>query len=839
MQFVFPLQDISEPEAWRCGAKAATLGRLLRKGFPIPPGFVVTADGLDFLLKENDLFEELSATLDDMKMVGPDMLDSLSARLRHMITDAWIPTQLADEIHGAVASLGDVPMAIRSSSSFEDRHDLSFAGQHDTYLNVTGPRSCMDAFLRVCASLYNNGVLSLLQAWEISPKVGRMAVLVQAMESPLWAGVGFTVHPVSGDPSALVIHAVRGQGEKCVNGCLATEEATVDRPTMTLIDVTTSTGEDHHPMGTDLLVEVADLMTRAESTLSVGPLDVEWAVTPSLTGHGPPSLRLLQARPMTSVARTPQIRWDSPVPGAHWRKRWRLGEWLRDPVTPLFATMAIPRLTTARETFGNGKLGWRHLPSFTMPSPWFCLVHGFFYARQDLPPDVGAGMPFPARLERMQALRDFVQRWQAEDLPAYRQRAAQRKDIDLDSFSPRELVDFIQSLLNEAAELWYVIAPLGYGFEAMVFEPHYRRVLGDASPHFSILFRGFPNPSLNGQQLLYDLAMRIRSDAPTLTLLKSTPPETLAGNLALLPDWLHRELDGYRDRFGHLVHSLDFFFPTSGEDLTETLAALRALTHQDVESPGIRLEKNRKAREAAQLEVRTRLEKLGQEGAELAILMDCFQTNAAAREEAIFSFQLAWPLLRRALLSLGKQLVNAGVLQQVDRIFFLEQAELLGAAMAIQSGESVPDLSEIARGRQETWQRRRKFEAPDSIPDETQNPQVNRRCGYVEDDEGAHLVGLGVSAGSWRGRVRIVKGVDAPIDKGDVLVTSMASPSLTPLMLLAGALVVDIGGGASHSSLVARELGLPTVVNTIEATRRLKDGQLVEVHGSQGLVRIL
>ena len=113
--------------------------------------------------------------------------------------------------------------------------------------------------------------------------------------------------------------------------------------------------------------------------------------------------------------------------------------------------------------------------------------------------------------------------------------------------------------------------------------------------------------------------------------------------------------------------------------------------------------------------------------------------------------------------------------------------------------------------------------------------------GYFDDERGRRIVAQGVSPGVRRGRVRFVQ-IDEPMDRfeeGEVLVTHAASPHLTPLMLMAGALVVEIGGGASHSSLVARELGLPAVVNAAEAMRVLKEGMEVEVDGTSGTVLLV
>jgi phosphohistidine swiveling domain-containing protein len=826
--FVLALGNAHGEQAWRCGAKACTLSRLLSAGFPVPGGFVVTTDALERTLQHCELTEEVADLLSRLEQAGPGEIGKLSAKLRATVKSATLTAELTAEVTSACTLLDGRDLAVRSSSSLEDRADISFAGQHDSLLNVRGPAACCDAIRDVWASLYSERALTYLRALKMSVRQEQMAVLIQEMVPASFAGVGFTVDPLSGDADKLVLHAVAGLGEACVSGSVASDEITLSRqgPAVTARQ---STGEAEE-LTEKRAVAVASLLLRLEATLAAGPLDVEWACVED-------DVYIVQARPMVQVSGDPGIRWESPVPGAHWRRRWRLGEWLSEPVTPLFATWALPRLSSSREHFGTGRLGWRHVPSFSMPSPWFCIVNGYFYTRQDLPAEIKAGLPFDARLKRMLQLRDFLKHWSRHDLPAYLKRFEQHQAFDFESASRRQLMDLIDVLIDEAGEFWYVLAPLGYGFERLIFKPHYERLLRqEERPHSSVLFRGYPNRGLDAQQRLYELALRIRSDEATRTLFADAVQRH---EPARLPTWLHQEIAIYNRDFGHQVTSLDFYHPTVGESPEETLAALAALVRHDVDEPRARLARSCQQRERAEAEVLALLQDAGQEGADLAELMGCLQTNASVRENAIFYFQLGWPLLRRAVLALASALVDEGVLERPEQIFFLEYDELAGEIAACERRETPTSLATVASGRYETWQARCGLRPAETIPRGTANPQVRRRCGFMDDEDGARLVGQGVCAGRHRGRVRLIEDLTQPLAKGEVLVTSSASPALTPLMLLAGALVVDVGGGASHSSLVARELGLPTVVNTLDATRRLRDGQLVEVDGGEGTVRLL
>jgi pyruvate,water dikinase len=213
--------------------------------------------------------------------------------------------------------------------------------------------------------------------------------------------------------------------------------------------------------------------------------------------------------------------------------------------------------------------------------------------------------------------------------------------------------------------------------------------------------------------------------------------------------------------------------------------------------------------------------------------IDYYQGNAAVREDCNYYLQIGWPLIRRSLQIIGERLVTQGVLDAPEQIHFLEKEELFSLVDG-DSEDSDIRLGNLTDSRQKTWQNQRSLIAPLTLSgeEETQN-------GW--DAETGIMQAIGASPGIARGIVRIV--IDdhhaRQFKKGEVLVIRAASPLFTPLMLMASALIVEVGGGASHSSLVARELGLPAVVNAENATSILKSGQEVEIDGEQGRITLI
>ena len=211
------------------------------------------------------------------------------------------------------------------------------------------------------------------------------------------------------------------------------------------------------------------------------------------------------------------------------------------------------------------------------------------------------------------------------------------------------------------------------------------------------------------------------------------------------------------------------------------------------------------------------------------------------REEQVAAFTLPWPPLRRALLTLGGTLCAHALFDDPGQVFFLTRAELLAALR----GQAAPDLRARAEARLATWERQRRLTPPlaiGALPSASAGllAQATTAMRSPSAHSGAVLRGQPASPGRATGRVRLVRGPEdyALVQAGEVLVGPVTTPAWTVLFPLAAAVVSDGGSMAAHASLVAREYGIPAVVATGDATARLRDGQLVTVDGSAGVVEL-
>ncbi|MBA2533990.1 MAG: phosphoenolpyruvate synthase, partial [Rubrobacter sp.] len=212
---ILPFRVIDREMLPVVGGKAANLGELILAGFPVPPGFCITTAAYD-LVAAGTRLEPTLAALAVAEAGDTERLAELATEARSHVLEASISDVLTQAIAAAYGDLGDgtpVPVAVRSSATAEDLPGASFAGQQDTYLNVVGVESVLDAVQRCLASLWTDRAVSYRATNGIDPRDVRLAVAVQRMVDASVAGVLFTANPVTGKRREAVIDASPGLGE--------------------------------------------------------------------------------------------------------------------------------------------------------------------------------------------------------------------------------------------------------------------------------------------------------------------------------------------------------------------------------------------------------------------------------------------------------------------------------------------------------------------------------------------------------------------------------------------------------------------------------------------------
>ncbi|GEL18806.1 PEP/pyruvate-binding domain-containing protein [Pseudonocardia asaccharolytica] len=714
------------------GGKAVTLGALAGAGFPVPPGFVVPPGALD----------------------EPEALDRAMA--------------------GAAARLGPGPFAVRSSGAAEDLADASYAGLYETFLDVAADE--LPAAIRRCfASATGERVAAYRLGAAERGEPAAMAVLVQPMVAVTAAGVAFTAHPVTGARDTTVVTAIAGRGERLVAGEAGGEEWTVRGTHVERIRE--AVGEPVLDAGR--AAAVAALARRVAEHYGI-PQDIEWAFDGD-------RLVLLQARPMTALPEP--VVWAPPGPGL-WMRNFRLGEWLPEAMTPLFADWLLPRIEA-------GYLAGMRADVGTVVPFRYAAVHGWYYNALPIPSPrllarvlvQGRGRavwflfnalirvsrnPVAADRTLLAGLHD---QWRTRLLPEYR-RAVDDGERAVEAADPARLIGLVNQIGDLAGRYLWSLA-----------------LVGGSAWKIEARLTGFVRRHLAG-------------------VLEAGPQVLLTG------------LPGAEPRpAAHAVHSLDWYRPTSGELGSWSDAAAEDRHHRQAA-----------ARIAAEQACRTALADRPKLLGSFVGLLRVAQRYTVIREQQAADLTLGWPLLRCCVHRLGDHLVAAGAVAARDDIFFLTYGEMSDALCGVRPGPAVPR-------RRPEWERHRRLPAPLTLgtPPRLIGDPIARA---VAAARGTHsvpagsLVGHPAGAGRATGRVRVVDGPAdfAAFGPGEILVAKATAPAWTPLFARAAAVVTDGGTLAAHASLVAREYGIPAVVGTGDATARLRTGEMITVDGGIGVV---
>jgi len=359
------------------GGKGASLGKLVGAGFPVPTGFVVTTHGYASCLQANSLDGEIQKILEGIDYGNLNQLEAETARIREMIGSCKIGDALADEIVEAYGELGDEPyVAVRSSGTAEDLDDASFAGQYDTYLDIKGGDSLLDAVKHCWASMWTSRVTAYRQNKGFGHRDIGIAVLVQKMVEADVAGVMFTGNPMNARADEVAINASWGLGEAVVSGTVTPDEYIVDRDTLKIkrrtlgskelriaLDRETGSGtvresvpiglQEKHSLTDEQAGDLAELGGRAMAFCGGLPQDIEWALADG-------AFFLLQSRPVTGVPFTweedldmwPDTPEDEEV---IWTRSWA-DEFWHGAVTPLFWTVRGTWLKLIGAGLGNSHM---------------------------------------------------------------------------------------------------------------------------------------------------------------------------------------------------------------------------------------------------------------------------------------------------------------------------------------------------------------------------------------------------------------------------------------------------------------------------------------------------
>jgi pyruvate,water dikinase len=361
---------------------------------------------------------------------------------------------------------------------------------------------------------------------------------------------------------------------------------------------------------------------------------------------------------------------------------------------------------------------------------------------------------------------------------------------------------------------------------------------------------GFDSLPIRSEKSLYDLAEWARARADLAIYLSDTPAPRLAAQLGddqppsgvNVDDWREWQsrFQAHLRRYGHTIYNLDFANPVPADDPEPSLETFKLFLSGQGVNPHSRQQAAAERREQATQAVLKRLKRLRLKL--FTKFLATAQRYAPLREDGLADVGLSYPLLRRMLREVGRRFVEGGMIEQPDDIFWLNQDEVECAAASLDRGEALGCLVATVPQRKATWRAARRAVPPIMLPQvkflglDIGELKAKRKGGRDRDT----LKGVAASPGRVTAPARVVNGPEdfSQMQTGDVLVAALTTPAWTPLFARAAAIVTDVGGPLSHGSIVAREYGIPAVLGTGAATKRIRSGQMITVDGSAGVVTL-
>jgi rifampicin phosphotransferase len=835
-----PIDQVSTAERDAVGGKGANLGELAHARFPVPDGFILTTTAYTLAAR--------AARLDPREPV---------AAARRLTTSA-VPEPVASATRDAYAALGGGRVAVRSSATAEDLPNASFAGQQDTYLNVTGEEALLEAIRRCWASLWNERAVAYRRANGVEDDGVRLAVVVQRMVDAATAGVLFTADPVTGRRRRATIDAVAGLGDKLVSGAVDPQHYAVDTPTGRVVERPSAEGLVLSDSELQALAAVGD---RIESHFGM-PQDIEFALDRDRR------LWLVQSRAITTLYPLPV---DAPDPDHDLRVYFsgNVFQGYLEPITPMGIQFFRLIGTAAWRTFGgvvrDGAAGPGTIAEAAMrihldvtPVVRDPFGRGALVAMMAIGESrssvVFASLASDPRLpptghSRLRSLRRIAAGFMRAGVPLAALRmlrspeaSRERYVRDLEKIAHVELpadagaawrLDAFERLMLTAIpqmipRLLGTIAP------AMLSLAVAGRILRDRArgDELQTVTRGAPhNPTTEMDLALWSLCVQVRADRDSRALLLERAPADLAAAYlaAALPPQLQDGLSAFLDRYGfRSIGEIDIGVERWSEDPAHILGALANYVRLDDDALAPDRQFARAERDAAEM-VGSLLGRVhGPKRLLLRFVLGRVRALIGSREAPKFHLmRLVATPARELLKPAGAELAARSRLDRPDDIFFLTLSEARRAV----AGE---DLREVVASRRRVFERER---GRRHIPRVLLSDGTDAEAALVSASDG--LRGSPASPGVVTGTARVIRSPQgARLDPGEILVAPSTDPGWTPLFLTAGALVMEMGGMMSHGAVVAREYGIPAVVGLAGATERIVTGQRVTVDGSAGTVTI-
>ncbi|XEC97470.1 phosphoenolpyruvate synthase [Paenibacillus tarimensis] len=867
---VLSFQEMTKTQLLLVGGKGLNLGELSKiEGIQVPEGFCVTTVGYQKAIEQNETYHALLDRLTMLKVEDRDQIGEISRKIRQIIMEVEIPSDVVKGVTHYLSQFGDEhAYAVRSSATAEDLPHASFAGQQDTYLNIIGKEVILQHISKSWASLFTDRAVIYRMQNGFDHSQVYLSVIVQRMVFSQASGILFTADPITSNRKLLSINASFGLGEALVSGLVSPdcykvqEEEIVDKMIATKKlaiygrkEGGTETQQiDHDQQKTQTLTEQQILQlarTGRQIEAYFGcPQDIEWCLVDD-------TFYIVQSRPITTLY---------PIPEANDQENHvyvSVGhqQMMTDPMKPLGLSFFL--LTTRapmRKAGGRLFVDITHnlaspvsreilLDTMGQSDPLIkdalmtIIERGDFIKslpndKKELSPSKSnngmSSAGFQAQNEKDPTI--------VSDLIKSSQTSIEELKQNIQTKSGSDLFDFILEDIQQLKKILFDPQSLGVIMAAMDasswINEKMNKWLGEKNVA-DTLSQSVPNNITSEMGLaLLDVADVIRPYPEVIDYLQHVKDDNFMNELVKFDGGQETQdaIYDYLSKYGMRCTGEIDITKTRWSEKPTTLVPmiLGNIKNFEPNASNRKFEQGRQEALKKEQELLDRLKQLPdgeQKAKETKRMIDLIRNFIGFREYPKYGMVNRYFVYKQALLKEAEQLVQVGVIHEIEDIYYL----------------TFEELHEVVRTNKLDYQIISKRKDEYKLYEKLTPPRVITSDGEIivgeykrENLPTEAIVGLPVSSGIIEGRARVILNMeDADLEDGDILVTSFTDPSWTPLFVSIKGLVTEVGGLMTHGAVIAREYGLPAVVGVENATKLIKDGQRIRVHGTEGYIEIL
>ncbi|MGE7854924.1 phosphoenolpyruvate synthase [Bacillus sp. NPDC094064] len=866
--FVLDFQEIEKVQLSLVGGKGLNLGALSNmRGIQVPEGFCVTTVGYEKAIEQNETFQTLLQQLTKLKSEDRVQVGEISRKIREVIMAVDIPFDVEKAVTHYLSRFGDEhAYAVRSSATAEDLPHASFAGQQDTYLNVIGKEAILQHIKKCWASLFTDRAVIYRMQNGFDHSQVSISVVVQRMVFPEASGILFTADPITSSRKVLSIDASFGLGEALVSGLVSADNYKVKEGEIAGKMIATkkiamygrkeggietkqiaSNQQNVQTLTDQQILQLARIGRQIEAYFDC-PQDIEWCLVDD-------TFYIVQSRPITTLYPIPEANDGENhvyISVGHQQmmtdamKPLGLSFFLLTTRAPmrkaggrLFVDATQKLASTASRDFLINTLGKsdpliRDALTTVIERDGFITLLPDDEKEKSVSKSVRSASSQPQIENNSAIVTDLIKNSQVS-IEELKRNIKMKSGSAVFHFILEDIQQQLQKILFSPQSTAVIMA--GMNASSWINEKM-EQWLGEKNAADTLSQSVQHNITSEMGLALMDVADVIRPYPKVIAYLQHVKDSSFLDELVQFEGG-----EKARDAMNDFLNK--YGMRCSGEiDITKTRWSEQPITIipmilnniRDFEAGASKRKFEEGLQEATEKEEELvdRLQHLPdgkQKVEETKRMIRNIRNFIGYREYPKYGMINRYFIYKQALLKEAEQLVQSGVIHEVDDIYYL----------------TFEELHEVVRTNKLDYELIHKQKNDYKLYEKLTPPRVMTSDGEIitgkykrENLPADAIVGLPVSSGVIEGRARVILNMeDANLEEGDILVTAFTDPGWTPLFVSIKGLVTEVGGLMTHGAVIAREYGLPAVVGVENATKLIKDGQRIRVHGTEGYIEIL